>query len=421
MESGGASRPIPDALMRRPLASRMLGLILVSLFGEIAYALVTTFALPLYLSNTLMWREEIIGPVISAFLLAETVAKPVWGNLSDRIGRKPLIVIGVLISAIAVLAMAFTDSYWGFLALSAVNGVGGAALWPNVFASVADLTDDEERVGAMSAFNMMYMIGLGLSPQVGSLIFRLAGDRPSLVFPATTALFGIAMLAAAFMVPWVRGAAHHEDWPRGPQHGVVGPVLLFFMVMSFFQTLGLQIMNGSIVLYVNQEIGLSPENIGWPFAVLALIVAAAAIPIGTWGGRWGRVKSVKLGLLVAATGMVLLPLNSGLAWWLIVATPMILGFLLSIPAWLAIITDLAPVTWRGRIFGYVATAQGLGAVLGPTVGLYLFGRVSHAAPFYASGAILAMTLVGAMFGLREGMRAVKVNGDGGADDNVAPA
>lgn len=407
METGGASRVAPDTLLRRPLAHRLVGLVLVSLFCEISYALVTTFALPLYLRNSLLWREEIIGPVISSFLLAETVAKPMWGSLSDRIGRKPLILAGILLSLLAVLAMAYTESYETFLLLSAINGVGGAALWPNVFSSVADITRDDERVGAMSVFNMMYMIGLGLSPQVGSLVFRLAGEgRHALIFPATAALFGVAGLAA-LQVPWLRGQAHHEAGPDGTRYAIVWPVLTFFMVMSFFQTLGLQLMNGSIVLYLNQELRISAEHVGWPFAILALIVAAAAIPVGTWGGRWGRVKSVKLGLVFAAAGMFLLPAHSTIGWWLVVATPMILGFLLSIPAWLAILTELAPEVWRGRIFGYVATAQGMGAILGPTLGLWLFGRVNHAAPFLASGLFLAITLAGAVVGLREGMRAVR--------------
>ena len=99
-------RPVsPSALMRRPLARRVGGLIILSLFCEIAFALVVTVALPLYLGNDLGWKEKMIGPVTSAFLLSETASKPFWAHLSDIIGRKPLIVIGILISAAAVLAI----------------------------------------------------------------------------------------------------------------------------------------------------------------------------------------------------------------------------------------------------------------------------------------------------------------------------
>jgi DHA1 family multidrug resistance protein-like MFS transporter len=303
--------------------------------------------------------------------------------------------------------MTGAESHVMFLGLSALNGVGGAALWPNVFASVADVTTEEERVGAMSVFNMMYMIGIGGSAPLGSLIYRLSHGNPQNIFPATALLFVVGILFSAFLTPWLRGTAHHaKSGLPDKKHQLVWPVLIFFMAMSMFQTLGLQLMNGPLVLYVNQDLGLKEGAIGLPFLALAAVVAAVAIPIGAWGGRWGRVKSVKLGLALATLGMLLLPLHANITWWLAIAIPMIIGFLLSIPAWLAILTDLAPMAWRGRIYGYVATAQGFGAILGPTIGLYLFGEHSHGAPFIVSGLILGLTLVAAMFGLHENMRAV---------------
>lgn len=407
MDVSGGEPHAPAEYLRRPLSARLVGLVGISLFCEIAYALVTTFTLPLYLKNTLSWAEKDIGPVLSAFLLAETLAKPAWAGLSDKIGRKPLILIGISISAVAVLLMTGVESHAAFLGLSALNGIGGAALWPNVFASVADVTTEEERVGAMSVFNMMYMIGIGGSAPLGSLIYRLSHDHPQYIFPATAILFALGFLFSAVLTPWLRPTGRHEESGLPDQkHRLVWSVLAFFMAMSFFQTLGLQLMNGPLVLYVNQDLGLKEGAIGLPFLALAAVVAAVAIPIGAWGGRWGRVKSVKLGLVLAAGGMFLLPLHATLTWWLAVAIPMIIGFLLSIPAWLAILTELAPTAWRGRIYGYVATAQGFGAILGPTIGLWLFGERSHAAPFLVSGAILALTLIAAFIGLHENMRAV---------------
>ena len=407
MEVSGGEPHAPAEYMRRPLAARLVGLVGVSLFCEIAYALVTTFALPLYLKNTLHWEARDIGPVLSAFLLAETLAKPAWAGLSDKIGRKPLLLIGIFISAVAVLLMTGAKSHAMFLALSALNGVGGAALWPNVFASVADVTTEDERVGAMSVFNMMYMIGIGGSAPLGSAIYNIFKGYPQAIFPATALLFCIGFAMAAFLTPWLRATGRHDhDGLPDQRHRLVWPVLGFFMAMSFFQTLGLQLMNGPLVLYVNKDLGLQEGSIGLPFLALAAVVAAVAIPVGSWGGRWGRVKSVKLGLALATVGMLLLPLHATIGWWLAVAVPMIIGFLLSIPAWLSILTDLAPMAWRGRIYGYVATAQGFGAILGPTIGLYLFGEHSHGAPFVVSGIILGLTLIAAFIGLKENMRAV---------------
>jgi MFS family permease len=400
-------RPVsPTELKRLPLARRVGGLIVLSLFCEIAFALVVTVALPLYLGNDLGWKEKMIGPVTSAFLLTETACKPFWAHLSDIVGRKPLIAVGIAISATAVLAMANTTSFPVFVALSAINGLGGGAIWPSVFAGVADVTSDSERVHAMSVFNMMYMVGLGGGVVLKSVIARTT-DKPSEVFPVTACLFGAALLVTLVAVPWVRASAHHN--PHGTpdqRHRLAWPVLAFFCVLSFFQTFGLQLHNGPLIRYVNQDLGLKETDIGLPFIALGAAVIVAAVPIGSLGGRIGRVRSVLLGLATASIGMLLLPLNASLAWFIIVAIPMVFGFLLSIPAWLAVITDLAPEAWRGRVYGLVATTQGAGAILGPMVGFWLRDDVSHAMPFYLSGGILLATFVAAAFVLREGMKAV---------------
>jgi MFS family permease len=384
----------------------LIGLVGVSLFCEIAYALVVTVALPLYLGDTLGWRDRYIGPVLSAFLLAETLFKAPLAHLSDRVGRKPLIVFGILVSIASVLLMTRATGWATFMVLSAVNGVGGAALWPSVFASVADVTTDEERVHSMSVFNMMYMIGLGVAPILKSIVTKVAAHAND-VFPFTAAVFGAALATAGFLIPWHRGSAHKDGSPHpDAEHRMIFPVLAFFMTMSFFQTLGLQIMNGPLVRYVKVDLGLKEEHIGWPFLVLAVAVAVLAVPIGGLGGRWGRVRSVMIGLGLASIGMFLLPMHHTVAWFLAVAIPMILGFLLSIPAWLAIITDLAPISWRGRVYGYVATAQGVGAIAGPTLGMWLRDLHGHGSPFLLSGCVLALTFIGGAVGLKEDMRAV---------------
>lgn len=400
-------RPVPGTeLGKLSLPRRVGGLIVLSLFCEIAFALVVTVALPLYLGNDLGWKEKMIGPVTSAFLLTETACKPLWAHLSDIIGRKPLIAIGIAISAVAVLAMANTTSFPVFVGLSAVNGLGGGAIWPSVFAGVADVTSDDERVRAMSVFNMMYMVGLGGGVVLKSVIARTT-DRPSEVFPVTACLFAIALLVTLVSVPWVRPSAHHSTHGTPDRrHRLAWPVLAFFCILSFFQTLGLQLHNGPLIRYVNQDLGLKETDIGLPFVALGAAVIVAAVPIGSLGGRIGRVRSVLLGLATASVGMLLIPLQSSVAWFIAVAIPMVFGFLLSIPAWLAVITDLAPETWRGRVYGLVATTQGAGAILGPVIGFWLRDDVSHATPFYLSGGILLATFVAAVLLLREGMKAV---------------
>src|SRR3712207_6323770 len=123
------------------LFKRLWPLTLVALFAEWGYAIMNIAALPLYLTEPrpagLGIAVEMIGPIISTFLIFETIFKTPMGLAGDHYGRKPVIILGLFLSGLTPLLMRTTENLWIFYPLRAIDGIGAAALWPCVFATIA--------------------------------------------------------------------------------------------------------------------------------------------------------------------------------------------------------------------------------------------------------------------------------------------
>ena len=105
--------------------------------AELGFATVVPL-LPLYLKERLGASAALVGAVVATFAAVETIFKTTWGTLADRVGRRPVIVSGLLLSSTAPIIMTILRSAWLFIPLRLVDGMGSAALWPVAAASIAD-------------------------------------------------------------------------------------------------------------------------------------------------------------------------------------------------------------------------------------------------------------------------------------------
>ncbi len=170
------------------------------------------------------------------------------------------------------------------------------------------------------------------------------------------------------------------------------------LAVMFGQTFGVILLAPFLSLYAKQELNISSGYIPLLFVVPAIVVAVMAMPLGRLADRVERRTAVKAGLCVAAVAMWLMPLARSL--WMLVGMAIVLAvaYALATPSWLAMVTEVAPDHQRGAALGRFGVAQGLGAVLGPLTGGFLYDHV-HWYPFVASAVILTVSTVIAFFGL----------------------
>jgi DHA1 family multidrug resistance protein-like MFS transporter len=407
---------------RYPVLGRMA---VVAALAEVLFACVNSFALPFYVRDALGQPGARLGLLASTFLAVEMLLKMPFGHLSDRYGRRlfasaglallvvsPLVILavptGLLVAAPALILVLF-------IPLRALDGVGAAALWPPLFAAVPDNVPSEQRGVAMSVVNTAYLAGLALGPTLGGVAMHVAewlGGPERVVGKAPFALAAAAALAAAMVARGMpeegrregkRGKAERPFTAETQRRAGVGGggMIGAVTVISFCEMFAVGTLGPFMALYINEVTGIAPSNVGLLLLVLFIPAGVLGIPVGHLADRWPRHRVVQAAFWTAAVGMGLVPLCGSLAALLAVGVVVTMGFLFALPAWLALVADLAPEGKSGRVIGTMATAQGAGAFLGPLLGGHLWDIDIHY-PWLAAAGMLAVAGVAAVCCLRGG-------------------
>jgi DHA1 family multidrug resistance protein-like MFS transporter len=396
---------------RYPMLGRFALLVVL---GEVAQSSVNNYSLSFFILDDLHQPGRVLGTLISMFLIAEMLLKLPFGNLSDHHGRRKYVMLGISMSAATATAICVipTDTlialpiliYLVLLPLRAVDGVGAASLWPPLFAAVPDNVPSEERSVAMSVMNTGYMAGMALGPALAGgamALWKVLGCRPDWDGKAPFAMVIVAAAVALMLASRLRDTSDYEshvtngqpgEWPRG---AIVAIIIII--------TLGNTFATGTVAPYlapfVNKAIGIPPQAIGLLLLALFLPAGLLGIPLGHLGDRWPKRRVVQVALCITTAGLWAVARSTSIIALVIAGIVVALGFMLGLPAWLALISDLAPQGRAGRVMGLMATAQGAGAFLGPLAGGYLWD-FDIRLPFYVAAsalslsALVALTLLG---------------------------
>jgi len=389
----------------------VLRVALVIGLAELGFATVVPL-LPLYLTERLDASVRLVGIVVAAFALVETIFKTAWGSVADKIGRRPLIIAGLALSGTAPLLMSVLRSPVLFVPLRLVDGAGSSALWPAASAILADTTPPDRRAEAMGALNMFFLAGLACGPALGLFVVSLSRSYEAGFYLASALLFLAAALALValrdvadtHLAPPAAAVGHG---PRPNPHGAevverarLSPLLIVMLGVAFVQMFGAGLLAPILAIYAKRIIGLSEHLIGVLFLVLVLSVALASVPAGRLADRWGKRNAVVWGMLVGSAGMWFLPATPRLDVVGAAAVLLGVGYALSAPAWHALVSELAPPGRVGFAMGAAQTAEGVGLVLGPLLGGFLWDAGGHRAPFVASAALLSVATIALVVTIR---------------------
>jgi len=414
----GITTTPPGSLVPPPpsVGLRIRGIVLrVSLvigLGELGFATIVPL-LPLYLTEHLNASVRLVGAVVAAFALVETFLKAGWGSVADRVGRRPLIVAGLLLSSVAPLLMSVLRNPVLFVPLRLIDGAGSSALWPAASAIMADKTPRDQRATAMGTLNLFFLSGLAFGPALGLFVVGLTHSYATGFYLAS----GLMIAAAVWGSVALRDAATPHLAPPvkavGGDHGddqsshrsregrtQFSPLLITMLGVAFVQMFGVGLLAPILAIYAKQVVGLSEQVIGILFLLGVLSVAIASVPAGQLADRWGKRKAVVWGMAIGSAGMWMLPISPRLDVLAVGAVLLGIGYALSSPAWHALVSELAPPGRIGFAMGAAQTAEGLGLVLGPLLGGVLWDAAGHVAPFVASASLLSVSTVALVITIR---------------------
>lgn len=342
-----------------------------------------------------------LGLVLASFSMATFIAAPIGGRLSDRFGRKPVLLVGAILNVISFVLYARADSVGWILASRIFGGLGASNL-SAAFAYVADNSPPESRAQAMALIGAAFGMGFILGPVVGGQLAEYGGNR--LLGEVSAVICAINVLWILIALPERRGEGHRESAAvfsvSKLAQAITDPQLGALLLMFFAYNFAFSNMESTFFRLMFHRYGLEEGPSGRILGFVGLVmVAMQAAVVGRLVRRKGEVRTIQTGILMVAPFLAVLPFVPSPAAVYLASIPLAAGSAMYTPSVQALISKTASKSVQGGVMG---VTQGLGAmarILGPTVGNSLFG-VWHPLPYVAAGAVMALPLAISFYALR---------------------
>lgn len=340
-----------------------------------------------------------MGWLMSSYSLMQLICAPLWGILSDRVGRKPILTIGIFGYALTLFLFGLADTLWMLVLARTLSGVLSSATMPTAMAYVGDNSSEADRSRSMGQLGAAMGLGVILGPLIGGLLAR---GSLALPFFAGSALAFTAFLLVITILPESRSAQPVERRERltraallGLARGPAGALLLAVFLMSF----GLSNFQGISGLYVVDKFQATPSQTGVIWMVMGAVMAAAqGLLIGPLTRRLGEPRLIFGGLTGGALGFVLIALAWNFASVLAAIAFFSLALAVMGPALNAHLSRLAGGR-QGALMGINSAATSLGRVIGPLWAGPLYDSGMNY-PFYSGALTLLVGLLVCVTGLR---------------------
>lgn len=341
--------------------------------------------LPFYIESMGAGGTE-LGLLTASYAAMRLIFGPLWGGLSDRIGRKPVLLVGILGYVLSMVWFGLATQLWMLFAARILAGILSSATAPTTMAYIGDSTTEDSRGGGMGALGSAGGVGTILGPLFGGL---LATRSLSLPFFLAAGLALLSLLLAALFLPEshapeTRQARRSFDWRRWGQP-LVGPALPLY-ALTLIATAGLMIFASVFGLYWMERLSFGPEEIGVITMVMGLVSALAqGLVVGPLTKRWGESRVIQWSFVGSAISLTLLLLPRSLGWVAGITGLFALTASLQGPALLSLTSQRCDAS-QGVVMGLSNSFVSLGRIAGP-----LWGGVGydHDARFpFVSGAVL---------------------------------
>jgi len=313
------------------------------------------------------------------------------GRLSDRVGRKPVIVVSLIGTAIGSFVTGIAGALWVLFIGRIVDGASGASI-AVAQSAVVDLGKPEQRPRMLGLLGMAFGVGFVVGPALGGLA-ALGG--PHVPFFVAAALAAVNAIAAVIRLPEtsaMRGA--RENSPRSARR------VNRYIVIGFFSALPFAGFEATFSLFGGARFDLtegSTAAIFFGIGVAMSIVQGALI--GPLTKRFGSVTLLRAGLALVATGLLVL---GGAAVWVVLGVALLLivvGSGVTNPSLTTLVANSAPADRRGEVLGFQQSAGALARVVGPPLAGLSFDHVGIGAP-YSIGALVFLVAIVASWGIR---------------------
>ncbi|MFQ5732727.1 MAG: MFS transporter [Planctomycetaceae bacterium] len=397
---------LPDA-PRKPRRGPLL-IIFITVFIDLLGFGIVLPLLPRY-GKAFQADDLTLGLLMASFSAMQFVFAPIWGRVSDRVGRRPILILGLAGSTAFYALFGFAtslgaDATW--LGLGAVPwlfisrmgaGIAGATI-PTAQAYIADVTGERERGKGMALIGAAFGIGFTFGPLIGAAFVSDKVGAPPSEYPGYVAavLSGIAMLCAIFVLPESlrkeRSAASESHWfALGRLRKAVGVRGVGLILLTMFLTTFAFGQLESTLSLLTKEVGMDQRNNFYVFSYIGFILMISqGILVRRLLPRFGEFNMGLTGTLLMAAGMLLVARageTSSQEWLFVVLPVSVLGFSALSPSLQALLSLRTAESEQGGILGVGQSISALARIVGPAVGIPLFG-LGISVPYWTGAGLM---------------------------------
>ncbi len=315
-----------------------------------------------------------IGLLSTSFSLMQFLFSPIWGRWSDKIGRKPIILLGLMGSCLSYLAMALATSLTLLFVARIIGGIAGANI-PTAQAYIADVTTPENRAKGMGMVGAAFGLGFIFGPAIGGLLSRIGPEAP--MWFASVLCLG-NFIAAWFLLPESRRvSAQTKTLGRMEafRHALTKPVLVLLLALYFIVTAAFSSFEATFALFSKARYGFTSTSIGFLFAFIGLVLAVVqGVLVHRVVKRVGEARLVPAAIFCIALGF-----NN--------------------PSLSSMVSRLSDPDDQGGILGLASSLASLGRVVGPVTGGFLYDSYGMTTPYVSASGLMLVAFAVSFVGL----------------------
>lgn len=374
-----------------------LGIVFFTVFIDLLGFGILIPILPLFASEKLNISDFQIGIVIASFSFIQFIFNPILGKLSDRIGRRPLIVYTLLITSISYFIFTFATNFWILLLSRVLAGFGGSNIGV-AQAYIADITTKQERAKGMGLIGAAFGLGFLFGPMIGGILsqysFAYAGYG-SAIFSFTAFLFSF------FFLPESRKEnISSENYKlkiidiKFAIQTLKIPFIGMLIIMFFLIVFSMANIYGTFPIIGSKYYKFSKNEITILYVIMGLI--GAIIQGGLMKFLSTKIKDKNLvifGMIVLSLGLGFIPYGFNLYGLIISISLLSIGSGILQPVLLSMISKYSSDHNQGATLGFSQSLSALGRVLGPLWGGFSYDYLGFQAPFLTGALITLLTLL----------------------------
>ncbi len=331
-----------------------------------------------------------VGLLFASYSLAQFVFSPVLGRLSDRIGRKPVIIISLIGTSIGSFVTGAAGALWLLFLGRLIDGASGASV-AVAQGAITDIAPPDQRARLLGLLGAAFGVGFVLGPAVGGLA-ALGG--PHVPFYVAGVVAAINAIAAFIRLPETKTEVHIHTPVSSNAKEARSPLLVRYAIVGFIAVMAFAGFESTFSLFGERRFDLTEGSTAAVFLIVGLtLVAVQAGLIGPITRKFGSRTVLVMGMFIVGGGLMLLSFAT--VWAVLITSLLLLSFGQGItsPSLTTLVAQAAPADRRGEALGYQQSAGALARIIGPIVAGLLFDHVGYGAPYMVGGVLTAIAVL----------------------------